>query len=140
MKSLVVLIDSDNLTPARRAATWLEPGGTLHLVGVLKRPANLPDNLWPQSSALLATNLSHSLEQALATLELPAGTHGQTHVAEGDTATALSRLAARVKAEAVVMDGDSMTSWRRLFAPPAALELLKRGQDTVILTPGREPR
>ena len=140
MKSLVVLIDGENLEPARRAVRWLEPGGTLHLVGVLKRPANLPDSLWPQSSALLATELAHSLEQALAALDLPAEIHGQTHVAEGETAAALSRMAAQVQAEAVVMDGESMNSWRRLFAPSAAQELLKRGQDTVILTPRREPR
>ena len=83
MKSLVVLIDADNLEPARRATRWLQAGGTLHLAGVLKRPPNLPDSLWPQSSALLATELAHSLEQALTRLDLPAGIHGQTHVIEG---------------------------------------------------------
>lgn len=135
MKSLVVLLDHDNDAPLKRAAGWLEPGGVLHLVGILRRPSGVSDVLWPQASAVLAVELSHLLEQALAATALPDGTHGETHVLSGDTARALSKLAAQVKADAVVMDGTAMTSWRRLFAPPPALEMLKNGSDPLILIP-----
>lgn len=135
MKSLVVLLDRDNHTPLKRAAGWLEPGGVLHLAGILPRPAGIADSLWPQASALLAVELSHLLEQTLATVALPDGARGETHVLSGDTARELSQLAARIKADAVVMDGTAMTSWRRLFAPPPALEMLKNGTDPLILIP-----
>lgn len=135
MKSLVVLLDHDNDAPLKRAAGWLEPDGVLYLVGILRRPSGVSDALWPQASALLAVELSHQLEQALAATPLPDGACGETHVVAGDTARELSRLAARVKADAVVMDSAAMTSWRRLFAPPPALEMLKNGTDPLILIP-----